>query len=164
MVPGSKADSNHDEGHTYVTRGLFYWRPSAKPLPDVEAGTRIQWHTSSLLPLKVYTIHHSRKLNSYLVLFASLTIGWAAGSKNFWILVRDQLSTNCIWLPLKTLIGKRLWRLRVGHRGFPGGSAAKKPPPNAEDIGLIPGLERSHYWACVSRVHVLQQEKSVQRK
>ena len=27
--------------------------------------------------------------------------------------------------------------------GFPGGSVVKKPPANAEDFGLFPGLERS---------------------
>ena len=28
--------------------------------------------------------------------------------------------------------------------GFPGGSVIKYPPANAGDMGLIPGLERSH--------------------
>ena len=29
------------------------------------------------------------------------------------------------------------------HVGFPGGSVVKKPPANAEDLGSIPGSERS---------------------
>ena len=59
MVPGSKADSNHDEGHTHLTRGPLYWRPCAKPSSAVEAGARAQyWHTASL-SFKVYTVHHS---------------------------------------------------------------------------------------------------------
>ena len=28
--------------------------------------------------------------------------------------------------------------------GFPGGSVVKNPPANAGDVGLIPGLGRSH--------------------
>ena len=33
---------------------------------------------------------------------------------------------------------------KVKGRGFPAGSTEKNPPANAKDIGLIPGLGRSH--------------------
>jgi len=64
---------------------------------------------------------------------------------------------------------------------FPGGPVVKDPPANAGDMGLIPGLGRSHvlgatkpvchnYWACTlqllkhlrARAHALQEEKSSQ--
>ena len=35
-----------------------------------------------------------------------------------------------------------IWNLE--KVGFPGGSVIKNPPPNAGDVGSIPGLGRSH--------------------
>ena len=31
--------------------------------------------------------------------------------------------------------------MKINIQGFPGGSMVKNPPANAEDMGLIPGLE-----------------------
>ena len=48
--------------------------------------------------------------------------------------------------PWKDLYSRRFCYLTCGVVGFPGGSVVKIPPAyagNAEDVGLIPGLERS---------------------
>ena len=59
---------------------------------------------------------------------------------------------------------------------FPGGPVVKNPPTNAEDMGSVPGLERSHIAteqlspctttteARLPRAHALQQEKPPQWK
>ena len=44
---------------------------------------------------------------------------------------------------------KQVWEIWIKHNfksfsGFPGGSLVKNLPANAGDIGLIPGLGRSH--------------------
>ena len=48
-----------------------------------------------------------------------------------------------------SLAGARAWgHWWLGDKlvpgGFPGGSVVKNPPANAGDMGLIPGLGRSH--------------------
>ena len=37
-----------------------------------------------------------------------------------------------------------MWNLKKYNRGFPGGTVVENLPANAGDIGLSPGLGRSH--------------------
>ena len=39
---------------------------------------------------------------------------------------------------------KKVIKIKAKIRGFPGGSVVKYPPANAEGMGWIPDLERSH--------------------
>ena len=59
------------------------------------------------------------------------------------------------WLPIKKIYGKKIF---IGFsfywlRGFPGGSAGKESAYNAKDVGVIPGLERSHMLQATKPTH-----------
>ena len=47
-------------------------------------------------------------------------------------------------VPAPSTLALHLPRLKIIHRGFPGGAVVKDPPANAGDTGSSPGPGRSH--------------------
>ena len=70
----------------------------------------------------------------------SMTSKWANGNE-----VASRTGTwdwqvQCVFPWFSPFLGA----VKSGGGGFPGGAVVKNPPANAGDMGLLPGLGRSH--------------------